>query len=106
MLASLAYRLLLLAVLPRATHLDIAEVRGCGTVAGPHHLLGLALAAVRCSPQSPLIARADGVHRIPEFGGDAGVRRILDHASEPATFDLPRDLAAVLKVVALIVDRP
>src|SRR5882762_7505214 len=103
MLASLAYRLLLIAVLPRATHLDIAEARGCGTVAGPHHLLGLALAAVRGSPQSPLIARADGVHGIPEFGGDTGVRRILDHVLKLAALDRPRDLAAELEVVALIV---
>src|SRR5712671_2513113 len=102
MFASLAYRLLLIASLPRASHLDIAEAGWGGAVAGAHHLLRLAFAAVRRAPKRPLIARADGVHRIPEFSGDAGVRRILDHVAKLAAFDLPGDLATELKVVTFV----
>ena len=99
-------RLLILVPLIRAAHLHIAESCGRSAMAGAHHLLGLALAAIGRTPQGPSIARADGVHGVPEIGGDAGVRRILEHAAESAVFDLPSDLAAKLKVVALVVDGP
>src|SRR5689334_7941427 len=92
--------------LVRGPNLHVAEARGSGAVSGAHGLHGLAFAAVGCSPQRPLIARADGVHGIPEFSGDAGVGRIFEHASELATFDFPADLGSKLKVVALIVNGP
>ena len=75
-------------------------------MSGPHHLLRLALAAVRRSPQRPFIAGANRVHRIPELGGDSGVGWILQHARPLAVLDLPSNLAAELEVVALVVDRP
>src|SRR5205085_5086389 len=90
----------------RTADSHIAESCGRSAMAGAHHLLGLAFAAIGRTPQGPSIARADGVHGVPEIGGDAGVRRILEHASEFAVLDLPADLAAELKVVALVVNRP
>ena len=40
----------------RAPDFDLAEARGAGAVAGAHHLLGLALAAVGHAPQRPMLA--------------------------------------------------
>src|SRR5437879_5003663 len=90
----------------RAAHLDFAEARGTRPVAGAHHLLGLSFAAVGNTPERPVFAARDGRTRIPELGGDPAVARILQHASALAMTDLPPDLAAELKVVPLVVDRP
>src|SRR5581483_907921 len=76
------------------------------TVPGPHHLLRLAFAAVRGSTERPLLARADGVHGIPELRGDSAVGRVLQQAHPLAVLDLPTDLSAELEVVALVVNRP
>ena len=69
-----------------------------------HYLLRLALAAIRRAPESPLIAGADRIQRIPELGCDSGIRRILHHANALAVFDLPSDFATELKIVAPVVD--
>ena len=71
-----------------------------------HDLLRLPLAAIWRTPQGPLIARADGVERVPEFGCDTRIRRILYHSDAFAVFDFPSDFATELKVVTLVVDRP
>src|SRR5271166_3432766 len=92
--------------LKRAPHLNSPKPRRCRTVPGAHHLLWLALTAIRSPPQCPLLARANRIQRIPEFRGDARIRRILHHARALAILDLPSDLAAKLKVVALVVNRP
>src|SRR6476469_2721940 len=73
---------------------------------GSHRLHGLALAAVGSAPQRPVVTRADGVHGVPELRGYSRIRRIFEHAPQPAAFDLPPDLTAKLEVVALVVDRP
>src|SRR5437762_8600241 len=99
-------RLPMLVPLIRAAHLHIAESCGRRAMAGAHHLLRLAFAAIGRTPQGPSIARGDGVHGVPEIGGDPGVRRILEHAAESAVFDFPSDLAAELKVIALVVNGP
>src|SRR5882672_7508807 len=90
----------------RAPDLDLAEARRAGSVAGAHHLFGLALAAVGNSPQSPVLATGDGVARIPEFGRDAAVAGVLEHADALAVTDLPADFATELEVVTLVVDGP
>src|SRR5215469_4507700 len=64
----------------RAPHSDLPKPRRGGAVPCAHHLLGLSLTAVRRAPERPLVARADGIHRIPEFCGYSRVRRILQHA--------------------------
>ncbi len=71
-----------------------------------HNLLRLALAAVWSSPQRPLVARADRIHRIPKLRGDPRVGRIFQHPHPLPFLDLPRNLASELKVVAFVVNRP
>src|SRR4051794_27389156 len=88
------------------TNLHIPKPRRRRSVSRAHRLHGLSFAAVRSPPQSPLVARADSVHRVPELCRDAGIRWILQHASQLAAFDLPSDLATKLEVVTLVVDGP
>src|SRR3974390_1085271 len=90
----------------RAPDPDASESRRAGAVAGPHHLFGLPLAAVGNAPQHPVIAVRDGVAGVPEFGADAAVARVLQHADALAVADLPTDLAAELEVVPLVVAGP
>ena len=73
---------------------------------GAHGLHGLAFAAIRRSPQRPLLRSADRVAGIPELGGDAAVTRILEHACFLAALDLPADFGPKLEIVPAIVDRP
>src|SRR5450432_17895 len=89
-----------------AAYLDIPEARWGRAVAGAHYLLGLAFPTIGRAPKRPLVARANGVKRVPEFGCDARVRWIFNHAHQLAVLDLPADLAAELKVVALVVNGP
>src|SRR5579883_1748702 len=85
---------------------DSAKTRGAGAVPGPHHLLRLSFAAVRNSPQRPVLASGNGGARIPEFRRDSAVARILQHADAFAAADLPADLAPELEVVPFVVDGP
>src|ERR1700683_290792 len=89
-----------------ASNFDSAKPRWRRAVAGAHHLLRLALAAIRSAPERPLLAGTNCVQRIPELGRDAGVRRILHDAYTLAMLDLPPDLAAELKVISTVIDRP
>src|SRR5258707_90699 len=50
-----------------ATDLNLAESRGAGSVSCPHHLLGLALAAVGRAPKRPVLRARDGRAGIPEL---------------------------------------
>jgi alpha-D-ribose 1-methylphosphonate 5-triphosphate synthase subunit PhnG len=67
---------------------------------------GCPFAAIRNAPKHPMIAIGDGRAGVPELGGDAAIRWILQHANALAVLDLPGDLAAELEVVALVVDGP
>src|SRR5206468_13126632 len=64
-----------------AAHHYVAEACRSGPVAGAHGLHGLSFAAVWRAPEVPLVARADGVHGVPELRRDAGVRGVLKHAA-------------------------
>src|SRR5260370_31492644 len=86
--------------------LDVVEAGGARAVTGADHLLRLAFAAVGHAPEDPMIAIGDGGAGIPELGGDPAVGWILEHPHAPAVANLPGDLAAELKVVALVVDGP
>src|ERR1700691_2534530 len=88
------------------SHLDVVEARRTCTVAGADHLLGLSLAAIRNTPQHPMIAIGDGRAGIPKLGGNAAIGWILEHAHALAVLDLPGDLATELEIVALVVDGP
>src|SRR5580658_7522519 len=92
--------------LERASHFNPAETRRRRSMPCPHHLLRLAFAAIRGSPERPLVTRTNRVQRVPEFRRDSRVGRILHHACSLAILDFPTDLAAELKVVALVVNRP
>src|SRR5947209_8526318 len=85
---------------------NIPEPRRTRPMSRAHNLLRLALAAVRSSPQCPLVARADRIHRIPKLRRDPGIRRIFQRPHPLTVLDLTRDLAAELKVVAFVVNRP
>src|SRR2546430_2714979 len=63
-----------------APDLDVAEARWRGAVPGPHHLLRLSLAAIRCAPYRPVFRSRDGRAGIPELRADAAVAGVLKHA--------------------------
>src|SRR5580658_4276550 len=86
--------------------LDVVESGWARSVAGADHLFRLSLAAVGHAPQRPMISSGDGRAGVPELGGDTAVGRILQHAHALAVAKLPRDFAAELEVVALVVDGP
>ena len=75
-------------------------------MARAHYLLRLPFPAIRSPPECPLVARANRIQRIPEFGRDSRVRGVLHHPDALAMFDLPPNLTAKLEVVSLVVDRP
>src|SRR6476646_7772813 len=85
---------------------NVAEARRRCAVSGSHDLLGLPLPAIRRAPKRPVLRSGDGGAGVPELRADPAVARILEHPSALAPADLPGDLAAELKVVPLIVDRP
>src|SRR5438874_4057395 len=57
----------------------VAKTRRSCAVSRAHGLHWLPLAAVRCTPQRPVVKLADRVTRIPELRCDSAVARILDH---------------------------
>ena len=72
----------------------------------PHDLLRLPFAAMRRPPKHPFVARADGIHSIPELRSNPAVGGVAKHAGALAIFDFPSDFAAELEVVALVINRP
>src|SRR5215472_12114001 len=86
--------------------LHIFESGRSRAVPSTHGLHRLAFAAVRRAPKRPLVAGADGFHGVPELGGNPGVPRVFEHASQLAVLDLPANLATELEVVALVIDGP
>src|SRR5579859_7908868 len=85
---------------------DSAEARRACAMASPHHLLRLAFSAIRRAPERPMLRTGDGGAGVPEFRADAAITGVLQHAAALPVANLPGDLAAELKVVALVVDRP
>src|SRR6266568_3326264 len=71
-----------------------------------YHLLRLPLATMRRSPKHPFVARANGIHRIPELRSNAAIGRVAQHASALSVFNFPSNFAAKLKVVAFVINRP
>jgi hypothetical protein len=53
-----------------------------------------------------VVSVADGVAGIPEFGGDAAVAGIFQHAAFFAAFDFPGNFGGKLELVAAIVNGP
>src|ERR1700722_738554 len=103
---SVSLCLVVKSALKRASHFNPAETRRRRSMPRPHHLLRLAFAAIRGTPERPFVTRTNRVQRIPEFRRDSRVGRVLHHAGSLAILDFPTDLAAELKVIALVVNRP
>src|SRR5205085_1421757 len=89
-----------------APDFDVAEARRAGAMSRSHHLLGLAFAAIGHAPQRPVLAARDGRAGIPELRRNPAVAWVFQHAHAAPVANLPARLAAELKVVALVVDRP
>jgi hypothetical protein len=68
------------------------------------HLTGLGLTAVERPAESPGRRPADGLHRVPEVGGDRLIGDIADLSVEPAVADPEEPLPGELEVVALHID--
>src|SRR3954453_7997361 len=92
--------------LKRTSHHNVSKSCGRCPMARAHYLLRLPLATIRGSPQCPFITRANRIHGIPKLSRDARIRRVFHHAHAFAILDLPANLAAELKVIALVVNRP
>src|SRR5580698_3416143 len=87
-------------------HLNPTKPRRTSPMPRAHHLLRLSLPTMRNPPQDPLLPRTNRIHRPPELRCYSTVRRILQHPHALPPLDLPANLAAKLKVVALVVNRP
>src|SRR5580704_8887512 len=87
-------------------HANVAEACGRGAVARAHGLHGLPFAAIGRAPERPIIARADGVAAIPEFGSDAAIAGIFEHARFLTVLDLPANFRGELKMIPAIIDGP
>src|SRR5690554_4641728 len=75
-------------------------------MANLHDLHGRALAAVGDAPEPELLGPGDGVAGSPKIGGSARVDGVAQKPRPFAVLDLPRHLAAELKVEAEVVDAP
>src|SRR3970282_2439566 len=83
---------------------DAVEARRAGAMRDRRHLRGLALAVEERSAEAVVDLLAHGHARVPEFRGADLVGDVLDHAGDLAVLDLIEQLAAELRVVALLVD--
>src|ERR1039457_4259130 len=91
--------------LVRLNHIHLAEARRRTAVADRVDLLRLPLAVVGRAPLLPIAGSGDQVERLPEVGGARLVGDPRNHPLLLAVLDLPKSIAAELKIVALLVDR-
>ncbi|KAG1269824.1 hypothetical protein G6F65_013571 [Rhizopus arrhizus] len=84
---------------------DAVEAGGGRTVRNRRDLAGLALAIEERTTQAEIAFIADGGAGVPELRRADLVSRVLDHAGDLSVLDLVVQLAAELRVVALLVDR-
>src|SRR5688500_14776321 len=81
------------------------EARGARTVRNGGNLARLALAVEERTAEAVIRLVADRHAGVPELRRADLVGDILDHAADLAVLDLVEQLAAELRVVALLVDR-
>src|ERR1700675_3383591 len=86
--------------------MNIPKSRWRRTVPRAHRLHRLTLAAIRRSPQGPVLRIANGVAGIPELSSNPAVAWILQHADFLATLNFPADLGGELKLIAPVIDGP
>src|SRR5690606_39193968 len=81
------------------------EARGARAVRNRRHLAWLALAVEERTAETVVRLVADRGAGVPELRRADLVRDILDHRADLAVLDFVEQLAAKLRVVALLVDR-
>src|SRR2546426_4721256 len=91
---------------PRIQNVDLAEARRDRAVGNGSDLLRLTFAAVERAAEMILVLAAEAVARVPKIDCISLVRHVAQHLANLAVFDLVKDLAGELKVVALLVDAP
>src|SRR5690554_279502 len=84
---------------------DAVEAGGGRAVRHRRHLRGLALAVEERPAQAVIGLVADRAAGVPELRRADLVGHVLDHAGDLAVLDLVEQLAAELRVVALLLDR-
>src|SRR3954449_13105256 len=89
---------------PRVDDVDVAEAARHAAVAHRVDLAGLALSVEEAGAHLVALAAADHVHGVPEVGRAHLVGNVLQLAHDLAALDLIEELAAELRVVALLVD--
>src|SRR6267143_540982 len=71
-----------------------------------HSLAGLALSAIRCTPQHPALLVGNGVARVPELRCYAGIRWSSDHLANASVLYPVAFFGIELEVVPLLVNAP
>jgi hypothetical protein len=69
-------------------------------------LAGFALAVDRRAADKVCRLAPKPIQRAPKVGGSRLVSDVADHTRDLAALDLPKRLAAELKIIPLLVDRP
>src|SRR5690242_7275547 len=90
----------------RRADAHVAKPRRRGAVSGSHGLHRLTLPTIWRAPERPILAPANRVARIPEFGGDSAVARVLQHAAALPGLDFPGNFRGKLKLIAAVIDGP
>src|SRR5690554_1290966 len=86
-------------------HVDAVKAGGGRAVRDGRDLRRLALAVEERAAQAVVVLVADRAAGVPELRRADLVGHVLDHAGDLAVLDLVEQLAAELRVVALLVDR-
>src|SRR6476646_7517538 len=68
-------------------------------------LRGLPLTIIECAAAAVIVGIADGVYGVPELLCIALVSYVFEQAGDLAVFDFVSELAAELKIIALLVYR-
>src|ERR1035437_702683 len=89
---------------PRVDHIDLLEAGRHAAVAHAVDLARLPFAVEERPAESVARLAADHVHRVPEIRRADLVGHVLQHAGDLASLDLVEELAAELRVEALLVD--
>src|SRR6185503_10001342 len=90
----------------RVEDVDLAEAGNWTSVAHRVDLGWLPFAVVRRAVQFVSRLAAQPITRVPKIGRARLISDIAQHRAHPALLDFPKGLAAELKIVALLIDRP
>src|SRR4249920_3273270 len=85
--------------------IDVPEARDRRAVTHGIHLDRLTLRVTKRAAQEVALLPANHIQARPEFRRLHLIRDVFEHSDDLAALDLVKDLAAELRVVALLVDR-